>query len=142
CANQIRRAEEFTTKAQGLKSGELMERVAEQLLLWLEEEILEEEDPVHLFCGVGDNGGDGLALARLLWESGFKAQVYVVDFGQKRSPGFLLSLDRLKGEDHGPEFMGRDSTLPELGPMDIVVDAIFGIGLSRPPEPWVGRLIE
>ena len=119
-----------------------MERVAGELLDWIGDEIPHPHTPVHLFCGLGDNGGDGLALARMLREDGFNIQVHVVNFGKKRSKGFLLNLERLKQQKFWPEFLDRDSDLPDLGPEDIVVDAIFGIGLSRPPEPWVGQLIE
>lgn len=119
-----------------------MERVAAELQMWIEGEIVDLKQRIHLFCGVGNNGADGLALARLLQEDGYNLQVYVVNFSEKRSKDFLYYLERLKKENHWPEFLGKDSDLPTLAPDDIVVDAIFGIGLDRAPAPWVGRLIE
>ena len=120
----------------------LMERVAGELFQWIGDRFGGLDVHIHLFCGVGNNGGDGLALARLLRENGYDIQVQVVNFSANRSKGFLKNLERLKRRKLWPEILGQDSTFPELAPTDIVVDAIFGLGLNRAPEPWVGRLIE
>lgn len=141
-APQIRKADNFTMLGHGLPSDVLMENAARALFAWIAERFRGENVRFHLFCGVGNNGGDALALARMLQGDNYDIRVYVVDFGGMRSGDFLLNLQRLEGERPRPEFLDQDSDLPELGPGDIVVDGIYGIGLNRAPAPWVGRLIE
>src|SRR5690606_35744274 len=87
-------------------------------------------------------GGDGMALARQLLDHGYDIKVHIVNFSEKRSKEFLLNMERLRQKNHWPEILNGGSEFPELKPEDIVVDAIFGLGLSRAPEDWVGRLIE
>ncbi len=141
-AQQLYEADKFTIKAQNITSEALMERAAISLFNWLHERLQGAPVKIHLFCGIGNNGGDGVALARHLWEHGYDIQVYVVNYSEKRSPDFLTNLERLKERKVWPEFLNDKSPLPEIPESDFVVDAIFGIGLNRPPDTWVAGLIE
>lgn len=142
-ASQIRIAEKMEMEKHQINSDMLMEWVADALFNWIESRFPEDlEAPIHLFCGIGNNGGDGMALARLLLDHGFDIKVHIVNFSDKRSKEFLLNMERLKQKKHWPEILNSGSDFPEIGPEDIVVDAIFGVGLNRAPEAWVGRLIE
>lgn len=139
---KLKEADEFTIKEQNINSDELMERAAIQLFGWLKTQLKENRPKINLFCGIGNNGGDGLALARLLLNDGYEVEVYIVNFSDKRSDDFLLNLKRLKEHQFWPEFINENSDLPELNQGEIVIDAIFGIGLNRPAEGWIKELIQ
>ncbi len=141
-AKQIYAADKATIKKQDITSDELMERAATQLFNWLHLRLQGEQIKIYLFCGIGNNGGDGLALARLLQEQNYNITVYVVNYSKKRSDDFLTNLKRLKDNEVWPEFLEKGDDLPKIGRDDIVVDAIFGLGLNRPPDDWVVNLFE
>lgn len=141
-AAQIYQADKSTIEKQHISSDELMEKAANKLFEWIHSRLRGTQVTMKLFCGIGNNGGDGLVLARLLQEHGYSIQVFVVNYSDKRSKDFLLNLERLKESKVWPDFLNKESDLPEISPNDILVDAIFGIGLNRTPEDWVGHLIE
>ncbi len=140
-ASQIYEADKSTIKNQGITSDELMERAARQVFDWMHLRMQGSAVKIHLFCGIGNNGGDGLVVARLLKEHDYKIAVYVVNYSEKRSDDFLINLGRLKDLKVWPDFISANSELPEISSDDIVVDAIFGIGLNRSPANWVADLI-
>jgi len=139
---QIYEADKFTIKKQGINSDSLMERAALGVFNWMHQRLQGNPVKIHLFCGIGNNGGDGLALARHLKEHDYAIEVYVVNYSEKRSKDFLLNLDRLKDRKLWPEFLDEAHQTISIAPDDIVVDAIFGIGLNRPPSDWVGHIIQ
>ncbi len=141
-ADQIYKADKFTIEKQQITSAELMERAATKLFEWMHSHLQGAEVNIQLFCGIGNNGGDGMVLARLLHKNGYQVQVHVVNYSEKRLADFLLNLERLKDCKVWPDFLNADSSLPQIDPNDIVVDAIFGIGLNRAPDSWVGNLIK
>ena len=140
-ANQIYQADKFTIEKHGISSDELMERAAVQIFNWIHKRMQGAQVKIHLFCGIGNNGGDGIAVARHLQEHGYNIAVYVVNYSKTRSKDFLINLERLKDRKIWPEFLDSDKSLPEIGRDDIIVDAIFGIGLNRAPDEWVVNLI-
>ncbi|GAB5472069.1 MAG: bifunctional ADP-dependent NAD(P)H-hydrate dehydratase/NAD(P)H-hydrate epimerase [Maribacter sp.] len=140
-AEQIYAADKFTIEKQQITTDELMERSAVQIFNWIHTRMQGAQVKIHLFCGIGNNGGDGIALARHLQEHGYNIAVYVVNYSKKRSKDFLINLERLKARKVWPEFLDADHKLPEIGRDDIIVDAIFGIGLNRPPADWVVQLM-
>jgi hydroxyethylthiazole kinase-like uncharacterized protein yjeF len=119
-----------------------MERAALQLFNWIHMRMQGAPVKIHLFCGIGNNGGDGIALARHLLHHGYNISVYVINYSEKRSKDFLINLDRLKARKYWPTFMTSDDELPEIGKDDIIVDGIFGIGLNRTPDDWVVKVIQ
>ncbi|QLG46642.1 NAD(P)H-hydrate dehydratase [Costertonia aggregata] len=141
-AEQIYAADKFTIQKQKIGSDELMERAAVQIFNWLHTRMQGAQVKIHLFCGIGNNGGDGIALARHLQEHGYNIAVYVVNYSKTRSKDFLINLERLKDRKIWPEFLDSDCELPEIGKDDVIVDAIFGIGLNRNPEKWVVNLMK
>ncbi|NNE77603.1 MAG: bifunctional ADP-dependent NAD(P)H-hydrate dehydratase/NAD(P)H-hydrate epimerase, partial [Pricia sp.] len=129
-AEQIYAADKFTIQKQEISSDELMERAAMQLFNWIHLRMQGAQFKIHLFCGIGNNGGDGLALARHLQEHGYQIAVYVVNYSSKRSDDFLTNLERLKNREFWPDFLEKGSDVPKIEKEDIIVDAIFGIGLN------------
>ncbi|MDG3583670.1 NAD(P)H-hydrate dehydratase [Galbibacter pacificus] len=138
---QIRLADKYTIERQNISSGELMERAGKAVFKWMHRQLNGSDVKIHLFCGIGNNGGDGLVVARYLLEQGYAISVYVVNFSDNRSKDFLLNFDRIKNLKYWPQLLTEDDDLPFIESNDIVVDAIFGIGLNRPPITWVSKLI-
>ncbi|WP_421811474.1 NAD(P)H-hydrate dehydratase [Flagellimonas sp.] len=141
-AQQIYQADKSTIQKEQITSDALMERAATQLFEWLHSRLRGTQVNIQLFCGIGNNGGDGLVLARKLHEHEYSIKVYVVNYSEKRSEDFLLNLERLKDVKVWPDFIKSGSSFPKISPNDIIVDAIFGIGLNRAPDDWVGNLIQ
>jgi len=139
---QIYDADKITIAKQQITSNQLMERAAIQIFNWMHARLQGAEKRICLFSGIGNNGGDGLVLARHLEQHGYNVEVYVVNYSEKRSADFLINLDRLKEIKVWPNFLNEGASLPVIGREDIVVDAIFGIGLNRVPDNWVIGLIQ
>jgi len=139
---KIREADAFTINNEPIKSIDLMERAASQCYQWIKKHL----DKTHrfkVFCGPGNNGGDGLVIARLLAEKDYDVDVIVVRFTEKGSNDFDLNLKRLDGIDLVSLTEIREGdTLPEISADDIVIDAIFGSGLSRPVTGFVAEIIK
>lgn len=138
---QAYKADRLTLERQGIASVELMERAARGLFEWLRARFPGGGVPFHIFCGIGNNGGDGLALARLLAGQGHRVAVYIAAYGEKRSTDFLLNLEALQKVGIRPVELKENSAFPALEEGAVAVDALFGIGLTRPPEAWVRTLI-
>lgn len=138
---QFYEADRRTLAAEGIPGEALMERAATRVFEWLHARLQGAQVPVLVFCGVGNNGGDGLVVARHLLDHGYTVEVCVVDYSKQRSPDFLTNLKRLKGRKKWPVYLDQGSPLPEIPANGVIVDAIFGIGLNRPPDGWVADLI-
>ena len=140
---QIFKADEISVKNQGITSTQLMERASSLVVEWLDDRLQNSQVPIHIFCGLGDNGGDGLAIGRLLIKHGYDVTVYVVNYSEKRSKNFLINYDRIKmATKKWPVLMKSEEDFPEIMEGDVVIDAIFGIGLNRSPDGWVKSLIQ
>jgi len=142
-AAQLHEADQQTTKKHEITSLDLMERAGIQIFNWLHQRMQGAQVPIHIFCGIGNNGGDGLVVGRKLIEEGYNVEIYVANFTDKRSKCFLINYDRVKGiTKKWPKLMTSEEDFPEINPQDIIIDALFGIGLNRPPEGWVKKLIQ
>jgi hydroxyethylthiazole kinase-like uncharacterized protein yjeF len=94
--------------------------------------------PIHIFCGIGNNGGDGLVVARHLITHGYNVKTYIINYSNTRSKDFLINYEALKNTTKDwPTMLNNDAVLPEIHPNDIIIDAIFGIGLNREVDNWV-----
>jgi ADP-dependent NAD(P)H-hydrate dehydratase / NAD(P)H-hydrate epimerase len=142
-AKQLHEADKTTVQKHDITKLELMERAGTQIFNWLHSRMQGAQVPIHIFCGIGNNGGDGLVVGRMLHEHGYNLNVYVANFTDKRSKCFLENYDRIKAvSKKWPKLMTSEEDFPEINPEDIIIDALFGIGLNRPPEGWVKKLIQ
>jgi len=140
---QMRMADEATMNTENISSLDLMERAASQIFGLLHNRLQGAPVPIHVFCGLGNNGGDGLVISRLLVEYGYQVKTYIVNFSDNRSKDFLTNYDRLKEiAKEWPIQLKSDKDFPQIQSQDIIIDAIFGIGLNRPIVPWVLSLIK
>ncbi len=142
-AEQLYKADDFTIKNGKIDSIVLMEQAATECFNWLHGNLGGSPVPIHIFCGIGNNGGDGLAIGRMLIQHGYHVHVYVANFTDVRSPDFLKNYDVYKEvSKEWPILMTSKNDFPEITENDIIIDALFGIGLNRPPEGWVKELIQ
>lgn len=142
-AEQLYIGDQLTIKNQQLGPTDLMERAGMQVFQWLHSRMQGAQVPVRIFCGIGNNGGDGLVLARHLVEHGYNVHTYVVNCSDKRSKNFLINYDRIKQvTKNWPTLIKDEGGFPEIHRDDVVVDAIFGIGLNRPLKGWVKKMAQ
>ncbi|WP_299520863.1 NAD(P)H-hydrate dehydratase [Winogradskyella sp.] len=142
---QIYEGDRLTTERQNITSTDLMERAGTQIFNWIHMRMQGAQVPIHVFCGIGNNGGDGLVLARHLITHGYNVITYIVNCSDKRSKDFLINYDRIKTvTKEWPKMLscGGDYSDIVIEEKDIIVDAIFGIGLNRPPNDWVQKLFQ
>jgi hydroxyethylthiazole kinase-like uncharacterized protein yjeF len=139
-AQQIRDADAYTIKHEPISSIDLMERASQKCVDWLVNKY-NKNFSFSVFCGVGNNGGDGLAISRMLLEKGYQVNCYVVEFSKNYSADFKINLERLQLKTK-VNFLSEENenfTIPEN---TIVIDAIFGSGLSRPAEGFTKNIIQ
>ncbi|WP_298497774.1 NAD(P)H-hydrate dehydratase [uncultured Algibacter sp.] len=138
---QIYEGDKLTAERQKITSTDLMERAGTQIFNWIHTRMQGAQVPVHVFCGIGNNGGDGLVLARHLITHGYNVNTYIINCSDKRSKDFLINYDRIKNvTKKWPVLLSCSDDFPEIHPDDIIVDAVFGIGLNRPIDEWVKNL--
>ena len=140
-SDQIKEIDKRTIIEEPVSSADLMERAAIQLLKWYMANF-ERSKRVLIFVGPGNNGGDGLALARLLESNRYVALVYYVEFTEKTSEDWKTNFMRLKKETKTEvKYLKKISQFPAVAPDDIIIDAIFGTGLTRPAEGLAADVI-
>lgn len=140
-AEQIRAWDEYTIKNEPIASVDLMERAATKCFKWLDSHLSQKSD-FEVFCGMGNNGGDGLVLARLLAQEGKNVTVYVIKTGDKGSPDFETNLKRLKETKANLVQVDSDKQLTPIPPYAIIIDALFGTGLKRPLDGLAAKTVE
>ncbi|TJY33875.1 NAD(P)H-hydrate dehydratase [Pontimicrobium aquaticum] len=140
---QIYHGDTLTTQRQNISSTDLMERAGTQIFNWLHMRMQGAQVPIHVFCGIGNNGGDGLVIARHLITHGYNVFTYVVNCSDKRSKDFLKNYDRIKNVTKDwPTLLSCKEDFPQIHHDDIIIDAVFGIGLNRAADDWVKALFQ
>ncbi len=138
-AKQIKEIDNQTIIRQNITSEALMERA----VINLKPHIVKELSPdkrIYIFCGKGNNGGDGLVLARLL-QPDYRVYCVIVPFTKQSSPDFDSNFNKLKKTSVEILEFSKDNQ-PEISENEIIVDAIFGTGLSRPAAGIAKEAIE
>ncbi len=131
-SQQVKELDSYTIKNEPILSISLMERAAQQCADWIINKY-PTNTHVSIFAGPGNNGGDGLAIARMLCQKGFSVRTYVC--GSKLSDDALMNYERLLLQKLSYiKFIISADDLPGIKSNEIIVDALFGSGLSRPVE--------
>ena len=132
--NQMKALDENTIRGMHIPSSVLMERAA----LAVADEIRKLSGVpfrVLVVCGSGNNGGDGLAIARLLHLQGINTEIYLAGNPEKMTPETARQLESVKC------YQVPVTNNPVWNEYTVIVDAIFGVGLSRPVEGHYAELI-
>ncbi len=139
-AEQIRLWDEYTIRNEPIASIDLMERAASACMDWLESRKML-DNSFCIFCGKGNNGGDGLAIARMLSARLSQVVVYILEFGHKGTEDFQINLARLHQTKAEILFIQSEETIPEIAKEVLLIDALYGSGLNRPLEGVTAQLI-
>ncbi|HMO38611.1 MAG TPA: NAD(P)H-hydrate dehydratase [Saprospiraceae bacterium] len=141
-AEQIRALDAYTMAQEPLGSLDLMERAALTFVQWFVQQFPDTDAPVHIFCGPGNNGGDGLAVARLLHQQFYTITIWICEISAQTSPDFQANLERLpQRSELTLHTLVPQAPLPALPTGIILVDAIFGSGLNRPVAGYWADLL-
>lgn len=140
-AAQIHAWDEYTIRHEPISSVDLMERASTACADWLMQHGYDNRQ-FSVYCGKGNNGGDGLVIARLLAASGHDVEVYIAEFGHKGTGDFQINLERLHTTDAHIRFVSEPGHLKPLTAGHIIVDALFGSGLNRKPEGLNQEIIQ
>ncbi|MBN1199832.1 MAG: NAD(P)H-hydrate dehydratase [Bacteroidales bacterium] len=151
---KIREADAYTIEHEPVKDIDLMERAARKCFEWLYQHIPSSHQ-VKVIAGSGNNGGDGLAIARMLVDRGYDVEVFLIGDKKKLSPSCTINYNRfirkpggqsrivLLPETTQPE--GNNIPFPPWGKITgevVVIDALFGSGLTRPVTGVHAQLID
>ncbi|KAA0130675.1 NAD(P)H-hydrate dehydratase [Chryseobacterium sp. SN22] len=139
-AEQIQKGDRYTVEHEPVLSIQLMERAAEACVHWISENCKNHRN-FAIFCGTGNNGGDGFAIARMLYQKGFDIDVFTnskAKFSSDAQSNFR-ELKEISGISVR-EF--KEAADYRFDSRTIIIDALFGTGLSRPLEGEFKDLIE
>ncbi|MGZ5191992.1 MAG: NAD(P)H-hydrate epimerase, partial [Flavisolibacter sp.] len=139
-AQQVRDWDAFTIENEPISSIDLMERASEKAANWIMKQTWQNKT-FRIFCGKGNNGGDGLAIARFLMQAGNQVSIYILEKGDPGSKDFEINLQRLRELPADIHFIQTPDNFPAIGSDEIVIDAIFGSGLNKPVEDVAAELI-
>ena len=136
----VREADAYTIEHEPISSIDLMERAAGKCFKYISDKF--ENEDYYIFAGPGNNGGDGLVVARLLAGAGKNVNVYIVKFTDKFSDDFKINLQRLEEQNKASvKELNAINFFPSINEDAIIIDAIFGSGLSRPVEGFPAEVI-
>jgi hydroxyethylthiazole kinase-like uncharacterized protein yjeF len=141
---QIQELDQVTIASEGISSLDLMERAASALFNTLLNHFNKAQE-FWIFCGPGNNGGDGLVIARLLYNAGKVIKVINVGEVPKRDDGTDRAINYKCITDLGekiiqfePEFIKLSTPAQEC----VIIDALFGNGLNKPLNETFAKAVE
>lgn len=139
---QIHELDNYTIEHEPIKSIDLMERAAKALTKAIVEQW-SPAVPVVVFAGPGNNGGDALAVARLLIEQGYRVQTFLFNVAGHLSDDCRQNKQRLE-EKRGSQLtvVTQEFDPPQLGEGMLVVDGLFGSGLNKPLTGGFASLVK
>ena len=129
--SQIRELDKFTIEHEPIASIDLMERAAQTIYLEILR-LVEADQPVLVFAGPGNNGGDALALARMLLQSTLEVQVILLHTGKLSTD---CEINRQRLSEKFPQTLTEQTDsfeAPNVSTNTIIIDGLFGSGLTRP----------
>ncbi|TDW97053.1 NAD(P)H-hydrate dehydratase [Dinghuibacter silviterrae] len=138
---QIRAWDAYTIAHEPISSLQLMERAAVACCHWITTNYALKGKVYYIFCAKGNNGGDGLALARLLLERHIPTQVFILEFGNKGTEDFQANLSALHALTQNIMYIQGEDAFPTLPAGAVIVDALLGSGLNRPLEGLTAALV-
>jgi ADP-dependent NAD(P)H-hydrate dehydratase / NAD(P)H-hydrate epimerase len=131
----------FTIKNEPILSIDLMERAAQAFV----NSFVSKFNNTHktlIFCGIGNNGGDGLAVSRKLHQLGYDIETFVLGNIENGSDDFLVNLDRLKNQNTYETITDSGQIKWHLEQNTVIIDALFGSGLNRKIEGFPAEIIQ
>jgi ADP-dependent NAD(P)H-hydrate dehydratase / NAD(P)H-hydrate epimerase len=139
---QIAELDKFTIENEPVSDIDLMERASLQITGWLANRFSTENKMVF-FAGPGNNGGDAMAIARQLADLDYLCEVVLMNFGKELKGSPAINWQRL--EKQGKVKLSRLTGMndfPVLGSTDVIIDGLFGSGLTRPLEGLPAEIVQ
>lgn len=136
---QIRAWDAYTIQHTPIESLALMEKAAMAFTNWFSA-IYDVKKNVIVVCGTGNNGGDGMAVARLLYYMGYEVQVIICNISILESTDFQENKKRLPSNIKR-QVIATDAIFPTIAVESIIIDALLGSGLTRPIEGFWANFI-
>jgi NAD(P)H-hydrate epimerase len=141
-AKEIKAWDNYTILHQPIAFIDLMETAARKCVQWILNKRWTDKK-FFIFCGKGNNGGDGLAIARMLIQAGLPVSAYILEFGKSGSEDFQVNLQRLHelalADIH---FIQSTDNFPVVDKKGLIIDALFGSGLNNPLESLSADLVK
>ncbi len=139
--SQIAALDRYTIAHEPIADIDLMERAALEMAHYLDT-IFPRKQPLVFFAGPGNNGGDSLAMARIIAGEGHPCKVYLLSTGRPLSPSCATNLERLKEQRKVKiKPIASEGDFPKLDPEVPVIEGLFGAGLTRPLEGLAAALV-
>jgi NAD(P)H-hydrate epimerase len=118
-----------------------MERASKAFVGWFVNHFPDKRQAISIYCGTGNNGGDGLAIARILHEHHYKAiNIKITRFSDKTSDDFNANLKKLQSTIAVTEIKPGDDFPDEDSP--VLIDAMLGSGLNKPLHGDYEKLVK
>lgn len=138
-ASEIKKWDNFTLENEPISSLDLMERAANACVEWIVNHV-SPEFKINIFVGNGNNGGDGLAIGRLLLHYNFKVVFYLKN-SEKRTDDNISNL--IKIESYNPSLLIQieDENSFDFDESDVIIDCIFGVGFKQPIDEFWSKTI-
>lgn len=136
-ADQIKKWDQYTLEKESISSLDLMERAALQFVHAIVP-FVHGKPTIHVFCGSGNNGGDGFAVARMLKEKGCPVHIYFIQTGKALSSECKHNQERISNF----KLIATPNEFPKIKTDEIIIDALLGSGTSRPAEGILSELIQ
>lgn len=136
----IRAADAYTIENEPISSIKLMERASREIFHCFLKHF-PEPVTVCVFAGPGNNGGDGIALSRMLAENNYPVKLFILDLGKGLSADGLSNLERLPKYSWLRQDWLRETSFPEILPNEVFIDALFGSGLNKPLSGYPATLV-
>ena len=140
--DQLAQIDRQTRIEEPVSEIDLMERASKALAEWLSANY-STGSKIAVIAGPGNNGGDALAVARILADLNFPIAVYLPDLGRSRSEASQINLERVKSMLVIPvKEVVEGNEFPLLSNYDLILDGLYGSGLNRPLTGFAGSVTE
>lgn len=141
-ASQIRQADAYTIAHEPISSVDLMERASKAFVGWFINHFQDKKQTIAVFCGTGNNGGDGLAIARILCDHGYcDIDIKIIRFSDKASDDFNANLKLVRKAKIAISEI-KPGKKPAEEKAEIIIDAMLGSGLNKPLAGDYKKLVE
>ncbi|UCF63083.1 MAG: NAD(P)H-hydrate dehydratase [bacterium] len=132
-SQEMRQMDRYTIETLGIPGVVLMENAGRGVYLVIEKLIEQVDDPcVYLFCGKGNNGGDGFVIARYLWEKGVEVHVFVAGDARDLKGDAKINFDVIRNLKLPIKFLKQKADLKKISSHKphLIVDALLGTGIT------------
>jgi len=139
-SSQIKEVDAYTIKNEPIHSVNLMERAARVCTNWITNRF-DVTNKIKIFAGPGNNGGDAFAIARLLADRNYQVKVFTIS--EKYSETATINYDKLKSYERiSITNLQSEIDLPVILPTDLVIDGLYGSGLTRVLAGFPAKVVQ